>query len=118
MASKSDHVRIEAPGGRLRISLGGETIVDTARALVVHEGSLPPRYYVPREDVRAELQESEQAGACPWKGQWRYLHVRAGGKSATNAAWVYFEPTPACNALRDRVAFSPEKMDEFGWIEG
>jgi uncharacterized protein (DUF427 family) len=111
MARMSDHVRVEPVGRRLRVRLGGESIVETDRALVVHEKGLPPRYYVPRDEVRAELEQGQGAGACPWKGRWHHLDVRAQGKTVPSGAWSYFEPTPACEAIRDFVCFYEEKMD-------
>jgi uncharacterized protein (DUF427 family) len=108
-----DHVRVEAGGKRLRVSLGGAPIVETERAVVVHEKGLPPRYYVPREDVRAELQKGQGAGTCPWKGRWHHLDVSAGGKTVASGAWTYFETTPVCEAIRDHVAFYADKMESF-----
>ena len=109
----SDHVRVQPASGRLRISLGGTVIVDTDRALVVHEGTLPARYYVPREDVRAELADGQGAGTCPWKGRWRHLNVKAGNASIANGAWTYFETTPVCAGIRDHVAFYQDRMGAF-----
>jgi uncharacterized protein (DUF427 family) len=110
-------LRIEPAGKRLRIALGGETIVDTDRAFIVHEEGRPPRYYVPREDVRAALAEGKDDGVCPWKGTWRSLDVSAGGKMIAGGAWSYVDPTPRCRELRGHVAFFPEKMGAFtvGW---
>lgn len=109
----SDHVRVEAAGRRLRVSLGGEAIVETDRARVVHEKGLPPRYYVPREDVRATLAKGQGAGTCPWKGKWEHLDVSAGGETVASGAWSYFETTPVCASIRDHVAFYPDKMGAF-----
>ncbi len=112
-----DSLRIELAGKRLRVAIGGETIVDTDRALVVREEGRPPRYYVPREDVRAALSESPEGGTCPWKGKWRFLAVSAGGTTVADGAWSYVDPTPRCREIRDHVAFFPEKMGAFklGW---
>lgn len=108
----SDHVRVEPAGKKIRVSLGGVPIVDTDRALVVHEKGLPPRYYVPREDVRAELKPGG-FGACPWKGKWQHLEVSAGGTTVSNGAWAYVEPTPVCEPIRDHVSFYADKMGSF-----
>lgn len=99
---------------RVHIRLGGETIVDTQSAYKVEEGSLPARYYVPATDVRATLGpsgQSGQSGACPWKGSWRHLDLVRGEVTLANAAWTYVETTPVCDAIRDFVAFYPEKVD-------
>lgn len=54
----SDHVTLE-PAPRIQIRVGGQTIVDSRGAYIVHEGGLPDRYYVPRADVRAELADGQ-----------------------------------------------------------
>lgn len=109
----SDHVRVEPLGRRLQVSLAGVSIVDTDRALVVHEGGLPARYYVPRDEVKAELPEGQGTGTCPWKGKWRHLDVKAGDRTVPNGAWTYFETTPVCDRIRDHVAFYENKMSGF-----
>jgi len=95
----------------LRVWLGGAAIVETDRALVVHEKGLPDRFYVPPDDVRAEVTEGRGTGRCPWKGQWRHLDVAAGGKRVENGGWTYFEPTPVCESIRGFLSFYVEKMD-------
>ena len=45
----------------LRISLDGELLAETRRALVLYETGLPPRWYIPREDVREELLRAERS---------------------------------------------------------
>src|SRR5919106_511113 len=39
----------------VRIEVDGEVVAETTRARLLFETSLPMRFYVPREDVRAEL---------------------------------------------------------------
>lgn len=106
----TDHVRLE-PARHIRIHVGGEAIVDTARGYVVHEGGLPPRYYVPRDEIRGEIAEGAGGARCPWKGLWKHLDVTTGGKRIANAAWTYYETTPVCGPIRDFVAFYPDKVD-------
>jgi uncharacterized protein (DUF427 family) len=106
-------VRLEPAGRRLRVTLGGATIVDSPRAVVVHERGLPPRYYVPRADVSATLKEGPALGRCPWKGSWRWLDVSAGGQTVVEGAWSYPETTPVCEEIRGHVAFVAEKMGSF-----
>ncbi|MCC6559247.1 MAG: DUF427 domain-containing protein [Polyangiaceae bacterium] len=113
LRAERDCVRIQPAGKRLRIVLGGQTIVDTGRVLAVLEEGRPPRYYVPREDVQASLAEGPGGGMCPWKGTWRSLDVTAGGETVAGGAWSYVNPTPRCQELRGHVAFFPEKMGAF-----
>jgi uncharacterized protein (DUF427 family) len=106
----ADHVRLE-PARRIQIRAAGEPIVDTARGVVVHEGSYPPRYYVPRDDVRATIADGHGGAKCPWKGLWKHLDVTVGGQRIGNAAWTYYDTTPTCESIRDFIAFYPDKVD-------
>jgi uncharacterized protein (DUF427 family) len=64
----------------VEVVLGGETIASTTRARFLFETGLPTRYYIPREDVRAELLEpSDTSTRCPYKGIAAYHSVRVGG---------------------------------------
>ena len=106
----TERVRLE-PARRIRVVLGGETIVDTTRGFVVHELGLPDRFYVPRDDVRATIGDGTGSGVCPWKGKWKHVDVSSGSTRAANAAWTYYETTPTCDAIRDHIAFYEHKVD-------
>ena len=105
----TDHVRLE-PAGRIRIRAAGQPIVDTARGYIVHEGQYPARYYVPRDEVRADITDGQGGARCPWKGLWKHLDVTAGGGRIANAAWTYYDTTPVCEPIRDFIAFYPDKV--------
>jgi uncharacterized protein (DUF427 family) len=106
--------RLEPTSRRVRVVLGGVTIVDTTRAHRVLETSHPPVYYVPLEDVTpGVLGPAGHGGSlCEWKGAASYYDVVAGGRRAVRAAWTYRSPVPAFEAIRDAVAFYPVAMDE------
>ncbi len=107
----SDHVRLTPHHGELTVRAAGALVAETRRAVVVHEAGLPPRYYIPREDVRADVSIGQGSGKCPWKGEWRHLDVSVGGKRIANAAWTYFATTAICDPVKDFVAFYAEKVD-------
>ena len=87
---------------RLRAVLGGQTVFDSTRAMLLHETGLPPQVYVPLDDIRADLiQPTDHHTYCPFKGTASYWTVTAGGQVAENAIWAY-----------------PEPNDEAGWLEG
>jgi len=68
----------------------GEVVAQTREALLLSEGHLPNRFYVPRTDVPERLLEvSSTHGYCPYKGQASYLHV----VGVRDGAWYY--PTPS-----------------------
>jgi uncharacterized protein (DUF427 family) len=104
-------IRLERLDGTLRVHFGGRIVAETTRAFMVHETGLPGRYYVPREDVRAELSDGQGNGTCPWKGRWKHIDLRTEDKAASNVAWTYFETMPVCDPVRDYIAFYPEKVD-------
>ncbi|HEX2689525.1 MAG TPA: DUF427 domain-containing protein [Kofleriaceae bacterium] len=107
--TETDHVRLE-PAKRIQIRAGGTAIADTTQGYIVHEGTLPARYYVPRGDVQAEITEGTGGGKCQWKGLWKHVDVKSGDHRIPNAAWTYYEPTPVCEPIRDFLAFYPDKV--------
>src|SRR5438067_11065982 len=106
----TERVRVE-PAKQLRIVIGDTTIAESTHAFIAHEVGLPDRYYVPREDVRATISEGQGNGVCPWKGKWKHLDVEIDGKRIPNGAWTYYETTPICEPLRDKIAFYENKVD-------
>lgn len=110
--------RVEPSDRRIRVELGGETIVDTRRAHRVLETSHPPVYYVPLEDVvpGVLLESGDRTTFCEWKGLASYYDVAAGGKRAERCAWTYPEPTRGFEVIRDAVAFYPAAMDAC-WVD-
>ena len=105
--------RVEPSGRRIRIVLGGVTIVDTRRAQRVLETSHAPVFYVPAEDVAAGSLEPADGRTtfCEWKGTATYFDVVAGGKRAERAAWTYRDPFPGFEAIKDAVAFYAAPME-------
>ncbi len=105
--------RIELSPRRIRVELGGETIVDTTSAYRALETSHPPVYYVPVDDVKPGVLTASggRTTFCEWKGSASYLDVSAGGQRAERAAWTYHDPRPGFEEIRDAVAFYPGRMD-------
>lgn len=48
---------LEATPKRIRVTFGGETIVDSKRAVLMYETRHQPVYYFPMADVRMDLLE-------------------------------------------------------------
>jgi uncharacterized protein (DUF427 family) len=104
--------RVEPSTERIRIVLGGELILDTVDSLRVLETSHPPVYYVPRAAFGPGVLEPAQGSSfCEFKGPAQYLTVRGGGVVAESAAWFYPDPAQGYEALADRVAVYPGRMD-------
>jgi uncharacterized protein (DUF427 family) len=100
---------------RVRVTYQGEVIADTSDAVELHESFgegkktvAPVVYYVPRNDVRLDrLVRSSHRTHCPFKGDASYYSV-AGG--ADNAVWTYETPYDEMLAIKERLAFYPDKF--------
>ena len=110
-----DHpITIERNPNRVTVSVGGKVIVDTRDALMLREGRYPAVQYVPREDVdMAALERTDHASYCPYKGEASYFSIPAGGDRSVNAVWSYEAPHPAVAAIKDHLAFYPDRVDRF-----
>lgn len=100
---------------RLRVLLGGALVADTTRALRVLETHHAPTYYIPPQDILADLRPVAGGSFCEWKGAARYFDVQSGTKTARKAAWCYPSPTATFAALAGYVAFYAAQMDE-AWV--
>jgi uncharacterized protein (DUF427 family) len=97
---------------RVRVSLEGVELADSTRALALYESGLPPRFYLPREDVRMELLEpSERHTRCAYKGLASYWHVRLGDEVQDDLAWTYPDPEHDAPEIEGRIAFFDERVD-------
>ena len=91
----------------VRVSVDGEVLAESSRTRVLFETGLPPRYYIPREDVRAELAANDVSTRCPYKGEASY-HDAAGQPAL---AWEYREPIPVVAELAGLVCFFGERAE-------
>jgi uncharacterized protein (DUF427 family) len=92
----------------IRVSIGGEVVADTRRAVALFETGLPTRWYIPRDDVLAELSRNDgHRTTCAYKGH--ATHWDAGGEQAI--AWSYELPLNDAMPVRSMVAFYNERVD-------
>lgn len=98
----------------VRIELNGISLAESQHPTIVYETSLPPRYYIPMEDVRMDLMETTQAKTrCPYKGEASYWSVNLAGKSYRNFVWAYEDPIPEATKISGMLCFFNEKIDLF-----
>jgi uncharacterized protein (DUF427 family) len=101
---------------RLRVELGGVTIADSRRAMMLHESGQQPIYYFPPQDVRADvLEHSDRHTHCPKKGDASYYTIRAGGEEVKDGAWYYPDPLPGAPPINGLIAFYFNRMGR--WLE-
>jgi len=96
----------------IKVSLDGELLAETRRARGLFETGLPPRWYIPYDDVRTELLEpSEKQTGCAYKGFASYWSVRIGDGLEQDLVWTYREPRHDAVRIKDYLAFFNERTD-------
>ena len=106
--------RLEAANRRVRVLLGGETVVDTDRACRILETAGAPAIYVPPDAVASgALVPAAGASVCEWKGLASYFDVVAGGERAERASWAYPRPAAPYLAIANWPSFYPALVECF-----
>src|SRR5438105_1492108 len=108
-----DHpITIERNPKRVEVSISGRVLADSRDALILREAGYPAVQYIPRQDVDMKLLErSARTTYCPYKGDCAYFSIPSGGERAINAVWTYEAPYDAVAAIRNFLAFYPERVD-------
>jgi len=122
MTAASGTIRFESTRKRVRALLAGEVVADTTRALLVWEIPYYPAYYIPADDIRADLIPADAAGDSPLRGSGQgpadlgapeVLTVKVSSATAEAAARRYPQAGPP--ELRDCVRLDWKAMTE--WLE-
>lgn len=70
--------------------------------------------YFPPDAVNMRyLRPSDTTCLCPWKGACSYYHVEVNGARNEDAAWVYPDPIPEAERIRNYI---PDKRRQFAGI--
>jgi uncharacterized protein (DUF427 family) len=104
-------IDIRATSKRITIALDGQVLADSTGAHILYETGLPPRYYLPRHDVQADLVDSATSTVCAYKGTATYYSPVVNGTAVPDLAWSYHEPLVDALGVRDLVCFFTERMD-------
>jgi uncharacterized protein (DUF427 family) len=112
--AKDPYTRIDIlpSSRRVRVEVDGVTVADTTNGSFLFETNLPPRYYMPKTDVRMELlTPTDLATHCPYKGTARYWSVDVNGETHKDIVWGYDRPLPESQKIMGLVSFYNEKVD-------
>ena len=106
----ADHpITIEPADVTVTVRLGDDILARSDHALVLREASLPPVFYIPRGDAAMTLLEpSATRTHCPYKGDASYFSASSG---ARDVAWSYEDPFDQVAAIKDHLAFYPNRVD-------
>ena len=104
---------------RLRVDVGGVTLVDTTDTMIVFETALEPRLYVDPAHVRTDLlRRTETSSYCNYKGYATYWAFSDGDTVIEDIAWSYPEPLPETLPLTDLLSFDADKVDVIAELPG
>jgi uncharacterized protein (DUF427 family) len=96
----------------VKVLVNDRPIAETARARVLYESGLPPRWYLPLDDVdRSLLESSPTRTTCAYKGHARYVSVRVDDQVESDLAWIYDEPLHDAARVAGYVCFWNERVD-------
>ena len=107
-APRDPYHRVDVlPSSRhVRVLVDGSVVADSVRPMVLFETGVPPRYYLPAEDVRTDLLvPSATLTRCPYKGLASYWSVRTSGQTHDDLVWTYADPLPEARRIAGRLCF-------------
>ena len=110
---RSPYTRVDIlPSSReVVVTLGDTEIARSTRAHALFETGLPPRWYLPRVDVRMDLLvPSPTVSHCPYKGEATHFSARVGGELLDDVAWSYVTPLPESERIAGLVSFYDSKV--------
>jgi uncharacterized protein (DUF427 family) len=123
---KEQEIRIPGPDhpitiapvqGKVRVTVAGQTIVESAHALLLEEKDYPPVYYLPREDANMSLlTRTTHYTYCPYKGDCTYYSIPSGGTKSEYAVWTYENPYESVAVIKNHLAFYPTRVDSIELI--
>jgi len=97
---------------QVRVVVDGVTVAETNRPRLLFETHLPPRYYLPKLDVKQELlTPSDTHTRCPYKGVASYYDLTVNGKVHKDFVWYYPAPIPEIPKIENLLCFYNEKVD-------
>ncbi|QCR71044.1 DUF427 domain-containing protein [Mycobacterium avium subsp. hominissuis] len=97
---------------RLRVRVGGTTLVDTDHTTIVFETALPPRLYVDPAHVRTDLlRRSQTTSYCNYKGFATYWSLVDGDRVVDDVGWCYPDPPPESLPIKGFLSFDETRVE-------
>jgi uncharacterized protein (DUF427 family) len=95
--------------------VGDRVVLDSVRVRLLHETGIPPRVYVPFEDLdQSLLSRTETSTHCPFKGDASYWTLQVGDRVIEDAVWAYEAPVEQASWLAGYASLYWEKAD--AWL--
>jgi uncharacterized protein (DUF427 family) len=108
----SDHpIHISLSPIRVRVTWRGKLVAGSDAALELREHTYPLVLYIPRRDADMKhFARSALETKCPYKGVANYFSLVADGAADKDAVWTYESPLPGVAAIKDHLAFYPDRV--------
>jgi uncharacterized protein (DUF427 family) len=108
-----DHpITISPVEGKVRVTVAGRIVAESARTLRLEEKGYPPVFYLPRSDADMSLLvRTTHYTYCPYKGDCACYSIPIGGSRSENAVWTYERPHEAVANISEYLAFYPSRVD-------
>jgi uncharacterized protein (DUF427 family) len=111
---RDPHSRVDAIASsrHVQVRIGGQLVADSHRPVVLFETGLPPRYYLPPEDVDlSRFTRTDLHTRCPYKGEASYWTYTGGAGVPDNVLWFYPAPIATIPQIKDLLCFYDEHVD-------
>ncbi len=96
----------------VEVRLGTEVLAKSSRALRLEETGLPPRFYLPKDDVRMDLlRPTTFETTCPFKGGASYWSATVDGDTHDGIVWAYETPIEAAADIAGYLSFYPHRAE-------
>jgi uncharacterized protein (DUF427 family) len=94
------------------VRVDGTVVADSHKPTILYETGLPPRYYLPPDDVRVDLlTPTGTSTGCPYKGFARYWTLTVDGTEYPDLVWGYDDPLPESAPVKGLMCFYNEKVE-------
>jgi uncharacterized protein (DUF427 family) len=95
-------IDVRPTSARVTVRANGDVLAASGRAQLLFETGIPPRAYLPLEDVRRDLlTPTGTETTCPYKGTASYWSAG----DLADVAWSYRNPIPEAGAIEGLVSF-------------
>jgi len=96
----------------VRVRVNGELVAESSRPRILFETGLPPRYYLPAEDIRMDaLEQVDLRTGCAYKGWATYWDAPTVAGRVPAVAWSYPEPLREGEPVGGLVCFFQERPE-------
>jgi uncharacterized protein (DUF427 family) len=110
--TSAHQITVDDVQGLVRVEVDGTIVAESDRARVLREGSITPRYYLPREHVKTELLvTTDTSTTCPFKGDASYWSLVIDDTKHDDIVWSYETPIPGMEPITGLMSFYNERVD-------